>query len=234
MVAFIHMNHLMGKISDIPIFDQLSDWLTSHTISLILTCIVFLGFLYQLYSRKINFGGILALFALLLIFLGFIIQGSLSTITILLFTIGVILVILELFVVGAVLGLIGMVLIVWSFITIGENFSMMLFNVIIALILTLIEWVILVKFFKKSVSLFDKVVLKDSTNKESGYTSHNDQSHLVGETALTYTDLRPSGIIILHDQRIDAVSEGSYITKGVEVTIIEVEGTRVVVREKSI
>ncbi|MDK4095423.1 serine protease, partial [Staphylococcus pseudintermedius] len=100
-----------------------------------------------------------------------------------------------------------------------------------ASILTLIEWVVLVKFFKKSIAIFDKVVLKDSTSKESGYTSHNDRSHLVGEIAVSYTDLRPSGIIILNNERIDAVSEGSFISKDMKVAIIEVEGTRVVVRE---
>lgn len=197
-------------------------------LSLILICIVFLGCLYQLYSRRINFSGIIALFALLFLFLGFIIQGSF---TLMLFVIGVLLLLVELFVFGAVLGIIGITLIIISFVTLGNNLSMMLFNVVFASILTLIEWVVLVKFFKKSIAIFDKVVLKDSTSKESGYTSHNDRSHLVGEIAVSYTDLRPSGIIILNNERIDAVSEGSFISKDMKVAIIEVEGTRVVVRE---
>ncbi|WP_281197797.1 NfeD family protein [Staphylococcus schleiferi] len=222
---------MIDKVTNQSGFEQIGSWLTTQSISLVLTCLVFLGFLYQLYSRKINFAGIIALFALLLIFLGFIIEGSLSVITIMLFTIGAILVIIELFVFGAVLGIIGMILIIISLITMGNDLPMMLLNVIVALILTLIEWVILVKFFKKSISIFDKVVLKDSTNKESGYTSHNNRSDLVGKKAITYTDLRPSGIILYNHERIDAVSEGSFINKDSEVTIIEVEGTRVVVRE---
>ncbi|ELK4506303.1 TPA: serine protease [Staphylococcus pseudintermedius] len=209
-------------------FNQLGEILTSEMLSLILICIVFLGCLYQLYSRRINFSGIIALFALLFLFLGFIIQGSF---TLMLFVIGVLLLLVELFVFGAVLGIIGITLIIISFVTLGDNLSMMLFNVVFASILTLIEWVVLVKFFKKSIAIFDKVVLKDSTSKESGYTSHNDRSHLVGEIAVSYTDLRPSGIIILNNERIDAVSEGSFISKDMKVAIIEVEGTRVVVRE---
>lgn len=209
-------------------FNQLGEILTSEMLSLILICIVFLGCLYQLYSRRINFSGIIALFALLFLFLGFIIQGSF---TLMLFVIGVLLLLVELFVFGAVLGIIGITLIIISFVTLGDNLSMMLFNVVFASFLTLIEWVVLVKFFKKSIAIFDKVVLKDSTSKESGYTSHNDRSHLVGEIAVSYTDLRPSGIIILNNERIDAVSEGSFISKDMKVAIIEVEGTRVVVRE---
>ncbi|QLK86964.1 serine protease [Staphylococcus sp. 17KM0847] len=212
--------------------EKFGAWVTSPVSTLILTCIVFLGFVYQLYSKRLNFSGILSLLALLLIFLGFVIQGSLSTMTFIIFMIGVILVIIELFIVGAVLGLIGMGLIIFSLVTMGDNLSMMLLNVCIALILTIIEWVILVKIFKKTISLFDNVVLKDSTNKESGYTSHNDRSHLVGKVATTLTDLRPSGIIVLDGERIDAVSEGGFILQQSQVEIIEVEGTRVVVRQK--
>ena len=52
-------------------------------------------------------------------------------------------------------------------------------------------------------------MLKDSTNSEAGYRSHDDRSHLVGQTARTVTDLRPAGIITLDNERIDAVSDGA-------------------------
>lgn len=54
-------------------------------------------------------------------------------------------------------------------------------------------------------------MLKDSTNSEAGYRSHDDRSHLVGQTARTVTDLRPAGIITLDNERIDAVSDGAFI-----------------------
>ena len=124
-----------------------------------------------------------------------------------------------------------MALIVFSIVTLGDNLVYMIANVVVALILSIIEWVILVKFFKRKIPFLDKVVLKDSTNAEAGYTSHEDRSHLVGEVAVTSTDLRPAGIIIYNDERIDAVSDGSFILRNKKVTILEVEGTRVVVRE---
>ncbi|MEJ7157394.1 NfeD family protein, partial [Staphylococcus capitis] len=43
--------------------------------------------------------------------------------------------------------------------------------------------------------------------------------------------LRPAGIIKLDDERIDAVSDGTFILRNRQVKILEVEGTRVVVRE---
>ena len=43
-------------------------------------------------------------------------------------------------------------------------------------------------------------MLKDSTNSEAGYRSHDDRSHLVGQ-ARTVTDLRPAGIITLDNEK---------------------------------
>ncbi|MBX5318369.1 NfeD family protein [Staphylococcus caprae] len=211
--------------------DHIAHLITQPFVSLILTCIIFLGFLYQLYSKRINIIGIIASLALLLLFLGFLINGDVNVLSVLLFTVGVILVIIELFIIGAVIGIIGMTLITLSIIMLGDNIILMLGNVVVALILSIIEWVLLVKIFKRKIPFLDKVILKDSTNSEAGYRSHEDRSHLVGKTARTVTDLRPAGIITCDDERIDAVSDGTFILRNRQVKILEVEGTRVVVRE---
>ncbi|HJG55750.1 serine protease [Staphylococcus arlettae] len=225
------MQNVLNMIQGESWLMNLADFIVNPIITLILTSIIFLGFLYQLYSKKINIIGIISTLALLIFFLGFLVKGDVNVVSIILFGIGVIFVIIELFVVGAVIGLIGMGLIIFSIITLGDNLIFMIGNVVIALILSIIEWVILVKIFKRNIPFLDKVVLKDSTNTESGYTSHDDRSHLVGKTATTLTDLRPAGIISYGTERIDAVSDGSFILRNKEVTILEVEGTRVVVRE---
>ena len=231
LLSNIHMQNVLNMIQGESWLMNLADFIVNPIITLILTSIIFLGFLYQLYSKKINIIGIISTLALLIFFLGFLVKGDVNVVSIILFGIGVIFVIIELFVVGAVIGLIGMVLIIFSIITLGDNLIFMIGNVVIALILSIIEWVILVKIFKRNIPFLDKVVLKDSTNTESGYTSHDDRSHLVGKTATTLTDLRPAGIISYGTERIYAVSDGSCILRNKEVTILEVEGTRVVVRE---
>ncbi|BBK28091.1 hypothetical protein SAP2_12750 [Staphylococcus arlettae] len=231
LLSNIHMQNVLNMIQGESWLMNLADFIVNPIITLILTSIIFLGFLYQLYSKKINIIGIISTLALLIFFLGFLVKGDVNVVSIILFGIGVIFVIIELFVVGAVIGLIGMGLIIFSIITLGDNLIFMIGNVVIALILSIIEWVILVKIFKRNIPFLDKVVLKDSTNTESGYTSHDDRSHLVGKTATTLTDLRPAGIISYGTERIDAVSDGSFILRNKEVTILEVEGTRVVVRE---
>ena len=227
----IHTFFLLNFSSDVSWIFDVAQILTHPLMTLILTVAIFLGFLYQLYSPKINLIGVVAALCLLLLFLGFLINGDVNLISVILFGIGVIFFIIELFIVGAVIGFFGIVLISLSLIMLGDNLFIMLFNVIIAVILSIVEWVILVKLLNRKISFFEKVVLKDSTNAEAGYRSHDDRSHLVGKIASTSTDLRPAGIILINDERIDAVSDGSFILRNKDVKILEVEGTRVVVRE---
>lgn len=229
-ISLIHIENTFASLNH-SWLNHMSNIIVNPIVLLILTCIIFLGFLYQLYSKRINILGILASLALLILFLGFLINGDVNLISILLFFIGIILVIIELFIVGAVIGIIGIVLIIVSMIMLGDNILVMLFNVIVALIFSIIEWVILVKVFNRKIPFFDKVVLNDSTSTEAGYRSHDDRSYLVGKTAYTTTDLRPAGIITLDDKRIDAVSDGTFILRNKKVKILEVEGSRVVVRE---
>ncbi len=56
---------------------------------------------------------------------------------------------------------------------------------------------------------------------------------LLGQTGRTITDLRPVGAVMFGDERVDCVAETGQIGKGSEVTVIRVEGVRVVVREQT-
>lgn len=198
---------------------------------LILMLLMTTMFIWQLYSKKFNFAGVLALFG----GLGFIIlniyMNTMDALILVLFTTGVILIIIELFVVGAILGLLGIGCIIASFMLVGDNMWQMLMFVSISILVGLIEWLWIKKVLKRKMPLLSEIVLLDSTNKASGYTSHDDRSYLINQVAETMTELRPAGIIKLSNERIDAVSNGSFIKRGVQVKIIYVEGTRVVVEE---
>src|SRR5699024_3388642 len=127
-----------------------------------------LGALYQLYSERINFAGIASFICTLIFFIGFVIVDEISLMSVLLFSIGVILVIIELFVVGAVLGILGFIAIIGSFILVGDNLLIMGAIIAVALILTTIEWVILVKGFNRKITFFVIVIISDSTIIVSG------------------------------------------------------------------
>ena len=53
---------------------------------------------------------------------------------------------------------------------------------------------------------------------------------LVGKTGVTLTRCRPSGVAEIDDQRVDVVAQGMMIDVDRPVEVIEVEGTRVVIR----
>lgn len=67
----------------------------------------------------------------------------------------------------------------------------------------------------------------------SEYKSFDDPARqvLVGKAGTAHTDLRPAGIVDIEGQRIDVVSEAGFIIKGSPVKVIEVAGSRIVVRQ---
>lgn len=52
---------------------------------------------------------------------------------------------------------------------------------------------------------------------------------LIGEHGVTLTPLRPSGVAEFNDQRIDVVTDGSYLEPNQRVRVVRVEGNRIVV-----
>ena len=82
-----------------------------------------------------------------------------------------------------------------------------------------------------SSRLWNKVVLKDQSTSQRGYVSAKTQSELVGKKGKVLTELRPAGTVLIDGAPVDVVSEGAFIAKGRQVQVVEVHGSRVVVRE---
>lgn len=57
-----------------------------------------------------------------------------------------------------------------------------------------------------------------------------DLEQLVGTRGVAVTPLRPSGVAVFDDRRIDVVTQGEFVPSGRAVEVILVEGTRIVVR----
>jgi len=56
-------------------------------------------------------------------------------------------------------------------------------------------------------------------------------TELIGKRGLAVTYLRPSGTALLDDQRVDVVSEATFIPQGARIVVTAVEGKRVIVRQ---
>jgi len=75
------------------------------------------------------------------------------------------------------------------------------------------------------------IFLREAMTREAGYVSGDVRPELVGRIGRAATALRPSGVGVFGDERIDVVSEGPWIEAGSSIEILRSEGYRTVVRE---
>ncbi|WP_033828377.1 NfeD family protein [Bacillus andreraoultii] len=211
--------------------ERIAEFVTNPFIIPILLSIGSLGLILELYSPGFGLPGIAGLSSLLLFFYGHYIAGLAGYESLILFILGIILIVVELFVPGGILGFLGLGSILMSIIFAGENVVFMTISLFIAIVVAITAMVILVKFFGKKNRLFGKIVLRDSTSSEQGYVSNSSRTDLLNKEGITLTPLRPSGTIIIENERVDAVTEGGFIDTNVKVIVVKVEGVRVVVRE---
>ncbi len=85
-----------------------------------------------------------------------------------------------------------------------------------------------IKFMAKS-----PVTLRTKLSKEDGVTAQSpDQNDYLGSVGLAISDLRPSGVATIADERLDVVTQGEYIEKQTEIIVIEVSGNQIIVKQK--
>ncbi|WP_082881213.1 NfeD family protein [Lederbergia galactosidilytica] len=210
--------------------ESLAKLVTNPVVVPILLSIASLGLVLELYTPGFGVAGGMGLTALVLFFYGHYIAGLAGYETLILFILGIILVVAEFFLPGGIAGLLGAVAIIGSIIMAGQNTVYMAVSVIIALFLAAVAIIIMIKVFGKRMKFFKKLILTDSTNTESGYVSNVNRLDLIGREGIALTDLRPSGTVVIDDERLDVVAEG-YIEAKTKVRIIKAEGSRIVVRE---
>ena len=83
---------------------------------------------------------------------------------------------------------------------------------------------------KKNATMLDELVLDERQQNRDGYTSVIDKSKFLGAVGVCVTDLRPAGTIMIDGEPVDVVSEGGFIKQGSSVKVINVDGSRVMVR----
>ena len=84
---------------------------------------------------------------------------------------------------------------------------------------------------RKNKTLLDDLILDEQQKNKLGYTSVTDKSKYLGAIGVCATDLRPSGSIVVEGSPLDVVTEGNFIKKGDIVKIINVDGSRILVRQ---
>ena len=76
--------------------------------------------------------------------------------------------------------------------------------------------------------------LRTELSSSAGVTSQSaDLETYLGKSGLAETNLRPSGIALIEDRRVDVVSRGEYIDKGAEIVVAAVTGNQIIVEVKT-
>ena len=76
------------------------------------------------------------------------------------------------------------------------------------------------------------VTLKTSLSRADGFSSQSEELLAYnGKTGMAVTDLRPAGMAMIENKRVDVVSRGEYIEKGSAIVVLAIEGNRVMVKK---
>ena len=157
---------------------------------------------------------------------------GIETLQAVLFIIGLLLLIAEMFMPGfGIAGGTGLVmLIIGIILTAGSPFEAMVM-VIILLVLVAAVLLVILRSAKKG-KLAKKLILWSAAKHEEGFSTSADTSAWAGKEGIALTVLRPAGTGEFDGQRLDVVSEGSFIKKGTKIIIVQAEGRRIVVEPK--
>ena len=130
---------------------------------------------------------------------------------------------------GGVLGILSVGLIGYSLYLVFANFSSQVG--LLFLLIDLISIPLLVYFAFKILAR-SPVTLHTILSREKGVTSQDPElNSLLGQTGKALSALRPSGLALFEEKRLDVVSRGEYLEKGCPVIIIAIRGNQIVVKE---
>ena len=199
------------------------DWILLITMSL--------AFCQQLFSKKFNFFGALSLLSLATYIALHSYSTGLSIFILLIFIGGIALIGLEMFIPGGIVGTVGVITLVYAIIYVNKSTYYIAFILVVSLILAVILYYVNRNVFHKKLMFLDRLVLNDSISTEDGYVASESRMELLGQKLIAYTDLRPAGVAILDNEKLDVVTDGDFIEKGNKIEVIRVEGMRIVVKK---
>lgn len=232
--------------------DRVVGFLTSPGFQGIMIMLIVGGIYFEIQTPGVGFPLIVAVAAALLYFSPLYIEGLLANWELIVFIIGIILLLVEIFVTPGfgVLGILGIVAMV-----VGLTFAMIdtdllkyipqgqvSFGIIIKPLLLVIISVTASLILSISIGrrvlvgeskLQGKVVLRLDMVPEEGFISHLIKSDMVGEEGLTYTELRPAGRVLVDGELHPATSsDGQFIERNIPIVVVRDEGGILYCREK--
>ena len=215
-------------------------------VSGILILIIIGGIYFELQTPGVGFPILASIIAMVLYFTPYYLNGLAENWEIVAFIGGIILIGMEIFVIPGfgIAGISGLILTLGSLILVMLNNDMFDFSFVdtgdifyaISTTLAALMGAIIIMFLGgvrlTNTQFFNRIALVDTQDKEQGYTStFYTEKKLVGKKGTTYTNLRPSGKVMIDDEIYDAYTRGNYIAANTNIEVISDEGTSLKVKE---
>lgn len=202
----------------------------------------------ELHTPGVGIGGFVSAVCFVLYFWSAHLGGTAGWLEALLFALGMLCVLIEIFVFPGVgiFGLGGGLLVITSLVLASQTFVIprneyqmehlrTSLLVIVGGIGGTIAISTVMRRFLPHAPMFSRVLLAPPVGEELDDLSRRESlgqfQHLLGTRGTAVTTLVPSGKVRFGEQLVDVVSEGEFIDRGLPVTVVEVQGTRVVVRQ---
>ena len=220
--------------------ERLVRFLSHPVVAPFLLSIGFLGLIVEVKTPTLGLAGGAGLLALSLFFGSHLILGLAGWEDLLIFGVGALLLTIEILVIPGV-GLFGVVglggIVAGLYLSmlgslptmqdLGQAGGVIATTMLIVLVTT---WALIRHLPKSAWLRRSGVFLAHSTDREGGYQAALARPELVGVIGQAITDLRPAGVGLFGEERIDIVADSEWISEGTRVEIIADEGYRHVVR----
>lgn len=211
-------------------FNDFFAFLANPFISTLLLTLATLFIIFELFFSLKGIGVGLATISLLLFFMGNIGMGYTNLFELVLFLIGAIFIVFEVFIPGfGIPGILGIGFILYALYNAMEDPKTSLISITISGVIGLLVFVVIFKMGFRS-NAFNKIVLKDDI---SSHTS-NDRKELLGKKGMSLSMLRPSGKISIDGETYDAITEGNFIQANKPIKVYKIEGFKIIVKEEII
>jgi membrane-bound serine protease (ClpP class) len=238
VLAYLKLSNADVRRSSANWAEQMVRFFTHPVLSSVLMTIGLLGIIVELRTPGFGVPGILGVTSLAIFFWGHWLVRLAGWEELLLVAIGVVLLLLELFVIPGfgVAGLLGIVALMGGLTlsVIGAGATMetiihALGRVALSVLGALLGSVLLLRLLPH-LPYARSLVLETGLGSGVGYASAPERDRRwLGKQGTTRGPLRPAGIAEIEGERVDVIAQGEYIEGDVLIEVVNVEGNRIVV-----
>ena len=142
---------------------------------------------------------------------------------------GLLLILVEFYLPGAVMGVTGGILVLTSIVLFAmQTDSLILIALYIIAVCASIWFLVKFALWRIRTAKPNRSIYLNSDQK--GYYASSFDSSMIGKKGVVATDLKPGGHILIEGKRLQAISQNGYLVKGTEVIVLSGQEESLIVK----